>query len=564
MIKRIIRIVLIFVSGLVFCDCYSQNPLVKQWDKRFGGSRNDFLTCFQQTNDGGYILGGYSNSVISGDKTQTKWGIYDYWIIKIDSSGNKEWDKDFKANDSDYLYALKQTSDGGYIIGGYSRSGIGGTKTQDTWGSYDYWVIKTDSLGQKQWDKDFGGNNIDQLYSVQQTFDGGYILGGRSYSGISGDKTQSNWGYYDFWMVKIDSFGNKQWDKDFGGTSEDWLYSLQQTSDGGYILGGWSNSGISGDKTEDNWDTIPYGRDYWIVKTDSLGNKLWDKDFGGTNNEKLFSLQQTVDKGYILGGYSLSGISGDKTQANWGDYDYWIVKIDSVGNKQWDKDFGGTNNEDDFGMISQTDDGGYLMSGTSFSHISGDKTENNLGMEQTWVIKTDSLGNKQWDKTLHNNSVLHLNSGFTIQTKDGCYAMTNYNDGGIGGDRSQPNWDTVCLPACKYDYWIIKFCDTTLTIAIPNLQSSLFNLQLFPNPATGSVHLTLPVRQAGINTKHNAPLECEIINIMGEKVYKFQIPPSSGGANLQTRLDVSFLAKGIYLVRVGDGERWENRKLVIE
>src|SRR5204863_32675 len=157
------------------------------------------------------------------------------------------------------------------------------------WGNIDYWIVKTDSIGNKQWDKDFGGTNNDELFSIQQTADGGYILGGCSVSGISGDKTQVNWGDIDYWIVKTDSLGNKQWDKDFGGTSDDFLYSMQQTADGGYILGGISSSGISGDKTQVTWGNS----DYWIVKTDSLGNKQWDKDFGGTVTEERCHTTQT-------------------------------------------------------------------------------------------------------------------------------------------------------------------------------------------------------------------------------------------------------------------------------
>ncbi len=453
--KKYSALLIFHLSLITFCD--AQNPLVKQWDYRFGGTVNDNFTCYQQTADGGFILGGVSYSGISGDKTQNIWGGSDYWIIKIDSLGSKEWDKNFGGTNDDVLYSLQQTTDGGYILGGQSNSGISGDKTQNTWGNWDYWIVKIDSLGNKQWDKDFGGTNYDVLYSLLQTADGGYILGGESRSGISGDKTQSTWGYDDYWIVKIDSLGNKQWDKDFGGTSVDVLLSLQQTPDGGYILGGGSQSGIGGDKTQANWG----GYDYWIVKIDSLGNKQWDKDFGGTSSDLLQSLKQTADAGYILGGYSASNISGDKTQASWGWIDYWIVKIDSVGNKQWDKDYGGADMEE-FYSIQQTADNGYLISGDSYSPISGDKTEANLGYEQIWILKTDSLGNKIWDKTMFTPG--HDETGLAIQTKDGCFAIASCSDGGVGGYKTQPSWG-------DYDYWIIKFCDTT-SLAVPTVAIS--------------------------------------------------------------------------------------------
>jgi hypothetical protein len=355
------------------------------------------------------------------------------------------------------LYSIQQTADGGYILGGFSYSGISGDKTQALKGGsfdIDYWIIKTDAAGIMQWDMDLGGTDFDYLYSIEQTADGGYILGGHSFSPMGADKTQPSWGLYDLWIVKTDSFGVKQWDKDFGGTDGDYLYSIHQTSDGGYILGGYSYSGIGGDKTQATWGVA----DYWIVKTDSTGTMQWDKDFGGTSNDQLSSIAQTTDGGYILGGKSASGIGGDKSQPTWGGIDYWIVKTDALGIKQWDKDFGGTINQDEFGNISQTMDGGYLLAGTSYSNISGDKTESNLGQEQTWVVKTDSLGIKVWDKTLHTGG--HDETGLAMETREGCFVMGNFDEGGIIGDRTQTNQGV-------FDYWIIKFCDSTLCIIPP-------------------------------------------------------------------------------------------------
>jgi hypothetical protein len=439
----------------IFCPLFSfsQNPLIKQWDYRYGGTDDDFISLLCQVNDGGYLLSGFSNSGISGDKTQSAWGINDYWIIKTNSSGILQWDKTYGGINNEQLNTAAQTKDGGYIFGGYSASGISGDVSQQPFGYNDYWVIKTDSLGNKQWDKRFGGTVTNQLTALKQTNDHGYILGGWSDSGIGGCKTQAGWGFGDYWIVKIDSLGNQQWDKRFGGTANDRLTCLQITSDGGYLLGGWSASGISGDKTGPLWGGA--WTDFWIVKTDSLGNKQWDKDFGGTNQDFLSALRQTNDGGYILLGYSNSPMSGDKTQAAFGQNDYWLLKIDSTGTKQWDKDYGGTDSEDATSNIEQTFDGGYLLSGTSYSPISGTKSENNLGTEQVWVVKTDLNGVLQWEKTILTNG--HDEGGFAIQSHDGCYVMANYGNAGTGGYRTQNNRGSS-------DYWIVKFCDTT---AIP-------------------------------------------------------------------------------------------------
>lgn len=525
-------ILIFFLNGV-----FAQAPLVKQWDRRFGGTSNEFLKCFQQTADKGYILGGFSYSGISGDKTQPSNGNLDYWIVKTDSLGNLQWDKDFGGSDDDALYSIQQTTDGGYILGGTSISGVSGDKTKPTWGLYDYWIIKTDSLGNKQWDKDFGGTSNDEFFSLQQTHDGGFILGGYSSSGISGDKSQPTWGAEDFWIIKTDSLGNKKWDKDFGGTDYDVLISLQQTADRGYILGGRSVSGISGDKAQPTWGA----EDYWIVKIDSIGNKQWDKDFGGIFNDELFFIRQTVDKGYVLGGWSVSGISGDKTQPTWGDADYWIVKVDSLGNKQWDRDFGGTSSDRVY-KISQTTDGGYLISGDSYSPVSGDKTENNLGLLQTWIVKTDSTGNKQWDKTLHTPGLDE--DGQATETDNGCYTMANISDGGIGGYKTQPAWNN------SNDYWLIKFCDTTL---IENIQFAIFNLQsvisISPNPTDEYSLISYPFSVGNV---------LRVNDVMGKTIFTKTVVSPASSFKLQT----IHYPRGIYFVEVISENSKAVRKVV--
>jgi len=458
----------ILFSICVFSFSRAQNPLVKMWDYRYGGIRDENLTCLLQTSDGSIMLGGFSLSPISGDKTQDTIGKYDYWIIKIDSNGVKLWDKDFGGSDDDFLYSIIQTSDEGYLIGGVSYSGSGGTKSEnsfDTSLSYfnrgDYWVIKLDSLGNKEWDKTFGGSYVDELRSLEQANDGGYIIGGFSYSGIGGNKTQPNWDTIapissDYWILKLDSGGNKLWEKVFGGTDYDHLKTVLRTKDDGFILGGESESGSNGNKTDVCWGY----NDYWIIKIDSFGNAQWDKAYGGWESENFSDIVQTSDNGYTIEGVSRSGISGLKSQANWdpsgNTADYWLVKTDSLGNIQWERSFGGTLMEDGdiTAKIISTLDDSYLITGNSYSQLSGDKTENNLGTEQTWILKTDLNGNKQWDKTIF--TLGHDETASVTQTRDGCYIIANATNGGIGGYKTQPVWGNS-----SSDFWIVKFCDTT-------------------------------------------------------------------------------------------------------
>lgn len=383
---------------LLFNDTFAQSPLVKKWDARFGGDQYEWLTSSILTADGGYLLGGYTASDAGGDKTQNTWGSnadYDYWIVKIDSNGSKQWDKDYGGTDFDYLTSVIQTADGGYMIGGYSKSGIGGNKTQNTKGLNDYWILKTDALGNVLWNKDYGGSGEDKLNAVLQTADGGYLLAGSSSSGINGDKSQFSKGGTDYWVLKIDSVGNKLWDVDYGATLTETFQSVIKTTGDGFLICGTSNSNAGGDKSQNTYGST----DFWIIKINSSGVKQWDKDFGGTNTEALHSVLLTPDSGFILAGFSTSNSGGTKSENTKGVSDYWILKTDFLGTKLWDKDYGGTAT-DDCGSVSLTADGGYLLCGNSQSVVSGNKTERNVGSSQSWIIKLNSAGDFEWNKTI--------------------------------------------------------------------------------------------------------------------------------------------------------------------
>jgi len=549
--KTNITLTLVLITNLVF----SQQPLVKKWDYRFGGTAKEILYSFQSTFDKGFILGGYSISGVTGDISQPAMGG-DFWIIKTDSMGAKQWDKRFGGFNEDGMLFIHQTADSGYVLCGRSLSGVGGDKTEPGWGGWDFWIVKIDAFGTKQWDKNFGGLQNETAAMIRQTVDGGYILGGECLSGMSGDKTQANWDptnlTADYWIVKIDAAGNKQWDKRFGGTDNDVFTSLVIDDDGGYLLGGYSASDSSGDKTQDTWGNYDY--DIWIVKIDSSGNKLWDKNFGGTGSDFLYSIGKTNEGGFILGGTSNSGVSGDKTQPLWDTcancykIDLWIIKTDWLGNKQWEKAFGGFMQENVIGNITQTSDGGYLIGSTSYSGISGDKTENNLGREQSWILKTDSLANKQWDKTLRTacDSSEHDEIGLAYQLSNGCYVMANYTTAGIGGDKTQPSWDTVCQPYCKSDYWIIKFCDSTYATSVFEPISAVI-INISPNPFVREISITIQkpdLKQATFTIR----------NILGQTIFRQQ--ELNPGESYTTIFDLGFTTKGIYLFEIVlDGER---------
>ena len=359
------------------------NPEVA-WSKTFGGSGTDRGYSVQQTSDGGYIIAGYTDSYGAGN--------VDVWLIKTDSSGNLAWNKTFGGSDYDYGYSVQQTSDGGYIIIGYTYSYEGGV--------LDVWLMKTDSSGNLAWNKTFGASGYDEGYSVQQTSDGGYIIAGSTQYYGAGDR--------DVWLMKTDSSGNLAWNKTFGASGYDEGYSVQQTSDAGYIIAGCTDSYGAG------------SRDVWLIKTDSAGNETWNKTFGGSLDDEGDSVQQTSDGGYIIIANTYSYGAGCS--------DVWLIKTDSSGNLAWNQTFGGSSC--DYGhSVQQTSDGGYIIAGyTALSWYSGG---------DVWLIKADSSGNLAWNKTFGGSGDDY---GYSVQqTSDGGYI--------IAGSTSSYG---------DYDVWLIK------------------------------------------------------------------------------------------------------------
>jgi hypothetical protein len=212
-------------------------------------------------------------------------------------------------------------------------------------------------------------------------------LGGWSYTLGGGDKTQAGQGNRDYWVVKIDANGNKQWDKVFGGSGEDNLAALVTTPDGGFLLGGSSSSPRSGDVSKTAFSSQYGDHDYWVVKIDGNGNKQWDKMLTATSDEELTSLLVTADGGFLLGGMSAGLNQYDKTAPQRGLGDYWIVKLDSSGNKLWDQAVGGTSNWDNLANLLPTSDGGFVASGRSQSNAGGEKTVGTKGAYDFWIVK---------------------------------------------------------------------------------------------------------------------------------------------------------------------------------
>ncbi|MBD3232518.1 MAG: T9SS type A sorting domain-containing protein [candidate division Zixibacteria bacterium] len=367
------------------------------WTKTYGGIDWDRAESIRQTDDGGYIMAGFTESYGGGGR--------DFYLIKTDSEGNSLWSETYGGVDRDEALSVQQTSDGGYIVGGLTES-YGA-------GAVDFYLIKTDSDGNTVWTKTYGGSDSDYGYSVRQTNDGGYIFAGYSESFGAGAG--------DMYLVKTNSAGDTLWTRAFGGTDYEGASSVQQTADGGYIVAGHTNSFGAGDY------------DCYLVKTDSAGNPQWTGTYGAGTYEIAQSVHQTFDGGYILAGYS-----------NNGDIDFYVVKIDSDGDAIWSGIYGQNGGADEFAFcVRQTLDGGYIVAG---------RTTNNG--DDFYLVKTNSGGDTLWTRTYGGNQAEVALS--VRQTDDGSYiAAGQTNSYGFG----------------DYDVYVVKIeagdftpcCDVDMT-----------------------------------------------------------------------------------------------------
>jgi len=405
-------------------DCCKNTQPVLEWERNIGSRSDEEATSVQQTADGGYIVVG---------AISTSNGFWDYWVVKLNRSGNIEWEKQYGGSNEDIATSVQQTTDGGYIVAGYTGSNNGDVGSN--YGSSDYWIIKLDELGYMVWEKNYGGSLLDRAHSIQQTTDGGYIVAGQSSS--NDIDIQENNGQSDYWIVKLDQIGNLQWENNFGGSSGDFANSIQQTVDGGYVVTGssYSNDGDVGG----NYDR----QDFWIIKLDGSGNLQWGKQYGGSYEDINPSIQQTIDGGYIVEGYSRSG--------EWG---YQIVKLDEFGNLQWEKILPSRSANTIqlhrvASSIQQTTDEGYVFVG----HLNYDY----------WIVKMDGLGNIQWEQKYGGSDREYATS--VQQTTDGGYVVAGYSssdDGDVGGNNGND------------DFWILKLSCTENFSSCP------------PIPATGT------------------------------------------------------------------------------
>ncbi|MBW8052049.1 MAG: T9SS type A sorting domain-containing protein [Cytophagales bacterium] len=528
------------------------------WTKTYGGTLTDVGYSVQQVTDGGYIITGYTASFGTG--------IWNVYLLKTDPTGSLQWSKTFGGVDFSRAESVQQTTDGGYIITGFTDS-YGA-------GDLDVYLLKVDSSGALQWSKTFGGPNADYGYSVQQTTDGGYIIAGYT-------RTNSIVTSTDIYLIKTSANGDTLWTKAYGGFGTDVGYSVQQTTDGGYIITGRTFSIGAGDA------------DGYLLKTDSIGAWQWIKTYGGASFDEGRFVQQTPDGGYI--------IIGRTTSFGTGDDDVYLLKTDSTGVLQWSKTFGGAGN--DIGWAVQpTIDGGYVITGYTNSF-------GITGFDHLYLIKTDSNGNSLCTQfqlpvntlvsdtfivvipvattigsgAISNNTATVVSSTATIDSLL-CYpcdtpaAAFSYTDSLLTVSFSDSstdavswlwnfgNGDTSFLQHPVYTYTIggtyniclivnnscgsDSTCDSIDVITTGFSELSLFgaDLNIYPNPNTGQFTLK-------INLQEKTHLSVNLYKVNGQLIYtndspNFTVSRPLGKGLVNLFIDLSNHSKGIYYVQI--------------
>ncbi len=363
------------------------------WSQTYGNGK-ETANSLVETSDGGFA--------VAGDTASFGAGGSDFWLVKTDAAGNIEWNQTYGGAEDESAKALIKTSDGGFAM-------VGNRHFSEYW-ECDFWLVKTDSYGNMEWNQTYGGPEFDNANSLIETSDGGYAIAGGTNSFGAGES--------DFWLVKTDAHGNTEWNQTYGGTDAETSTSLVETSNGGYALAG-GRTGLEGGVL----GFYPFDNTVWLVKTDGYGNMEWNHTYGEKSGFKnAYSFVATSDGGYALAGYVPDGSYSD----------FWLIKTDGSGNMQWNQRYGRGGDETAYSMVA-TSDGGYALAGVASGAIG---TEAYI---DSWMIKTDTSGNEIWSQTYGGTGDQYIYS--LVETSDGGFALAG--------------WQTYTYAGPPY-LWIIK------------------------------------------------------------------------------------------------------------
>ncbi|MFW5766918.1 MAG: T9SS type A sorting domain-containing protein [Bacteroidota bacterium] len=508
----------------------------------YGGLDYDRVSDLVQVEDGSYFILSETISGADGNKTVPRYGEHDYssdaWLIKTDSLFNEIWQLGYGSFGSEIPRKLL-VDDAGYLYLCVSSDGdVSGTKTVNTYGMKDFWIVKLDQNGQEIWQKSYGGESSDYVQDAG-IYNGNLYFTGTSSSDSSGVKTSFNRGELDYWLLCTDTSGNIVFDKTYGGTGYDRAMSIQfdQASNTCYISG-LSDSPVSYEKTEESMG----GRDYWVVKADAdNGEKLDDFVIGSDGWDDLKTCLLWDNHLYLFGDSSGDDY-GDKTEISRGQRDYWLVKSDLSGNVIWDKTLGSDTLDIAYDMLISNNT--LILSGHSMSDAGYEKTEDAYihGNYDGWFVGMDTTGAVLWDKILGSFEsdlwpVLFKTSN-NIAVGMGTLSLF------ISGDLTESTY--VPEGTGDPDNWLFR-----MTVPTLNVKESVseLNASLYPNPATTKIHVHLPDARTA---------ELSMYSLSGKLLMKANVNGP------QEIIDISSLKSGMYMVEIRQNNSIKRSKLVVE
>ncbi|MBI1835883.1 MAG: T9SS type A sorting domain-containing protein [Flavobacteriia bacterium] len=462
---------ILFTLFLISNLAYSQNNWQITAQACIGGDQSEGLIGTLKLSNGYNLLYGRSNSGISGDKTELNYGLADYWLVAIDDNLTIQWQKTIGGNLNDQISKVIESQEHFLYLTGYSESDITGNKSAINYGGTDTWVVKMDLNGNIIWDKSYGGNLGDIGSDIIELESGNLILLNTSSSDVSGNKTSLNKGSNDYWLVKIDSDGFILMDQTFGGINNDVSGSVLKINQNQLLLDGFSNSSISGDKSENSYGL----NDGWLIKIDTNGAIINDFTLGGSGDDYIkINNMLIINNLLFLVGQSNSPISGNKMVSNYqNSTDCWIVKMDENFNIINQIAIGSDSTEiPSYISVFNTN---LLISTASYSGINQFKSEANHGKLDNWYFEVDENLNFLGNKSFGSNGYESL--AFTLQSSTTELLLASYSGGKNTGDKTCVGHNTNNTSTSPSDFWVYKV-STDAGIK----EQEIDKFQIFPNP----------------------------------------------------------------------------------
>lgn len=489
------------------------NPTI-DWKKCFGGPGNERFHDIEQTADGGYIATGSLEPEYFDSIPYTSTQV---WVVKIDMNSNIEWERTFGGSSYEGGNAIIPTSDGGYMVAGFTFSSDG--DVSEFHGVVDYWILKINSNGDLLWEKTLGGSDGEVAYDIMETSDGNFVVAGKT-SSLDGDVLGFHIPYYygdDYWIVKLNPEGEILWSKCYGGYAYDIPGSIMETKEGNYVIAGYTNS-IDGDIT------INHGSyDAWVIKIQPDGDLIWQKTYGSGPEDYAFSIVEDENNDLVFAGHSRSNYTGFH-----GGFDYWMVKLNKNGKIKWSRVFGGSR-QDHGTEIAVLQNGSYVMGGWSHS-LDGDVIGSHKHVDY-WIVGVSVDGNLLWSDALGGKSSDYMY----------CLAPTNDNGFIISGSSYSTNGDITDNYTNTGEAWTVKMNYAGEELKqTQNTVATAFTL--YPNPITKVLNIAF-------EQSVTYPVIIQIRNITGQVIQEEIIYSDV------TSISTENLIPGIYFVEFQFGSK---------